>query len=63
MTALDEINEAISHLANAYIGISGERSISEDTKLQLTASLALVYISQAQEQAFIIKAQLEEEQP
>lgn len=57
-----DIHKAISHLADAYLLISGVREVSVDTSIQIGASVALVHISQAQEKAFEIKAALEVEE-
>lgn len=57
---LDEINEAISHLANAYLLINGVRADSMSHNIMLRASMALVHISQAQDQAFQMKVELEQ---
>ncbi len=61
MKALNETNEAISHLANAYLKLSAVRAELEIGTIQLLASTALVHISKAQEQAFEIRVVLEAE--
>lgn len=57
---LEEINEAISHLANAHLLINGVRAESMSHNIMLKASMALVYITQAQDQAFQIRVEIEE---
>lgn len=59
---IDEINEAISHLANAHLLINGVRAESMSNSIMLKASVALVFISQAQDQAFQIIVELQEEE-
>lgn len=60
MTTMQDLTSAISHLAESYLLIGGIRAESEDNNIQLSASIALVSISQAQEKAFEIKAKLED---
>jgi len=62
MSLLNDSQRAIEHLANAYLAINEIRAESDNHDIQLASSVALVSISEAQKQAFEIRAILETEE-